>query len=1012
MVPPMHPHHLAQLTRLCDDHPIQRKVVFAPSPQVGYNLTTALAAAGKGWVNLCVTTPAGWAEAQVGPQLQAEGWKRLEWDADLFYLSDLVARTLEDDPSNYFARLATSPGLVRSFHRTLRAMGLAGVDPEALGRIEDGTGKTSTVAGLYRAYRAWLVQERYYDDAIVFERALARTVPPASPVVFAILDETPLPGLVFDYVRTVAHGTLSRIGLPDYTTPPPAHTAATRFAHAPFPEVETGGERVAAGNRVATLGRADGSPVRLWEALGAENEVRGVLRDIVRNRTPADTVEIAYTTESPYLHLIHDAAERHSLPARFSRGVPVTVTRPGQCLLGFYRWVESGLLSSELIGMCRAGLLSFAEVLGDANAPEPDRVASILQKARIGRGRDRYALALDRLCDTLARDLSQLPEGAERAGAVEADLADLPSVKQIVDALLQFVPPHRTSAGDITRRSVEFLSAFAPVRTDRDRAACDSLEERLQEMGRFAASEAETPHLAARLGELMSEHKVDASVAVPGHLYVVPVDRAGYTGRQHLYVLGLDEASFPGGAPEDPILLDDEQMRVSDGLALHRSRPAEQVWQMGRLLSTAAGTVTLVSSRCSLSDGRETCPSALFQRLQDELGQDSIPRFGPLPPDSDHALDGTEAMLASHPAAGYGEAVGGAFPWLRDGQCAVESRLGHGLTRFDGWLGGHTPELDVARGTQVVSASRLESLARCPYRYFLRYVLRADPPEEVLEAPSRWLSPLEFGLFLHDVFREFMETAAARGERPDVTKHTPLLHELLDRRVDAQRDICPVENEAAFRADRAHLLRSADVFLASESKREAPVPAGFEVSFGLGKEGGLNRPGPVPLQLSERSHLLLRGQIDRIDRVEGGHEIWDYKTGSASTYDEQDLLRNGTHLQWALYACALEVLVAGKGLPPRVVSSGYFFASDREHGRRISNRPPSVRDLGHILEPILDLAAQGCFYHIQKENQCPFCDYRSLCESERLLPADVDASLGAVADCPDIVALLEHWLNV
>ena len=47
----------------------------------------------------------------------------------------------------------------------------------------------------------------------------------------------------------------------------------------------------------------------------------------------------------------------------------------------------------------------------------------------------------------------------------------------------------------------------------------------------------------------------------------------------------------------------------------------------------------------------------------------------------------------------------------------------------------------------------------------------------------------------------------------------------------------------------------------------------------------------MPVRLSERVRFLLQGRIDRIDRVQGDYEIWDYKTGSMSQYDEQDLLK-------------------------------------------------------------------------------------------------------------------------
>ena len=71
------PHHLAQLSALCRSHPIVPKTLFVPSPQAGYNMTTALALAGCEWANLRTVTPVQHAEELAAPTLEARGWRRL-----------------------------------------------------------------------------------------------------------------------------------------------------------------------------------------------------------------------------------------------------------------------------------------------------------------------------------------------------------------------------------------------------------------------------------------------------------------------------------------------------------------------------------------------------------------------------------------------------------------------------------------------------------------------------------------------------------------------------------------------------------------------------------------------------------------------------------------------------------------------------------------------------------------------------------------------------------------------
>ena len=1026
----MLPYHFAQLAAFCKAHPIQPKVLFVPSPQVGYNLTTALAGAGQAWANLHITTPAAWAERTVGPALQAAGWRPLLHDVDLFFLEGLMARTVRREPDGYFPRQSMSFGLARSFLRTLHALRIAGVKPGVLEKTDIEPRKIGALSALYQEYCTLLKAERYYDNAMRFEQAMERLVQEqrgASDTIYAILDETPLPGLTFHYVKALAGDTLYRIGRPDYGIAPPTHSAAARFPDASFPNAEAihigaGGkllsEELSAEDSDALSPKAEAHKerLRLSESLGSENEVRGILREILRDDIPLDAVEIAYTTESPYLTLLYDAAERFELPVAFAAGIPVMLTRPGQALAGFYRWIGSRFEASELIGLCRAGLLTFNRMMAPGETLEPYQAALFLTKGRIGRGRTRYAAVFDRLQSNLQERLNVLQEEGKQKGKpaeqLEAEHACLLSVRRVLDKLFSLVPEEtRTSVQTITEASIQFLRQFVPIRSMRDRIAQESLVDRLKEIGANVELEDALLQVVQRLSELMKQHKVEASVAKPGHLYGVPLERAGYNNRQFLYVLGMDEGSFPGGAAEDPILLDDERTRLSDELELHRTKPGEQVWHLVRMLGMASSTVTLLSNRRSLADGRETYPCALFQQAKTQLAAEAPPVMLPIPSTPDLALDNVEAMLAVHGSAGFDDAVRASFRWLVDGEAAEQVRAQPALTRFDGWLGRKTPDLDIAKGRAVLSASRLETLASCPYRYFLNYVLRVEPLDELVEDPTRWLSPLEFGLLLHDLFRDFMEKLREQGERPDQARHSDLLNRMLQQEIAKYREFTPVLHEAAYRADTKRLQRAAQIFLAVESQRQDVEPIGFEVSFGFGETGSLNRDSPVPVRLSERMQFLLQGRIDRIDRVQGDYEIWDYKTGSMSQYDEQDLLKKGTHLQWALYAYALEYILEERGHPGCVRKSGYFFTSDREHGRRISAVPPEPAALAGMLAPLFDLAAQGCFFHVQKEDQCTYCDYHRLCATEQRLPKHMPDINAAISHQLDIIHSLNRWMN-
>ena len=217
----------------------------------------------------------------------------------------------------------------------------------------------------------------------------------------------------------------------------------------------------------------------------------------------------------------------------------------------------------------------------------------------------------------------------------------------------------------------------------------------------------------------------------------------------------------------------------------------------------APGSVTLLAKCRDLADGSEFYPSAFFQHLAEQLHpKEPLPITPQLPPADQLALDDLEALLAGRFSAGFPQLVAGAFPWLVAGQEAGYQRAGTALSRFHGWLGQETPELGPANGQTVFSASRLESLVKCPYQYFLKYVLHIEPPEEGVEEGVYWLHPLEMGKLLHELLCGFMVGLREKGERPDQRLHEKVLKQQLAQKVKAYRQAIPVVYEAAFRADR------------------------------------------------------------------------------------------------------------------------------------------------------------------------------------------------------------------
>jgi ATP-dependent helicase/nuclease subunit B len=374
------------------------------------------------------------------------------------------------------------------------------------------------------------------------------------------------------------------------------------------------------------------------------------------------------------------------------------------------------------------------------------------------------------------------------------------------------------------------------------------------------------------------------------------------------------------------------------------------------------------------------------------------------------ALDATEQLLAGRHADGFAATVHAEAPDLVQGEHARAQRAAPPLTRFDGLTGAPAPHHALGNGQTPVSASQLETLAACPFRYFLKYVLDVAPPDRPEDEPDRWLDPMQFGQLVHELYHTFMQRHGGQVQSRD--DHRNALMALVDETIEAYRARIPVRREAAFRADRRRIKRAARVFLAAEAQRSDAEPVAFEVSFGQGVAFGSHRAAPVAITLTEDVRLQLRGRIDRVDRLPGGdYVIWDYKTGSMRAYDAQDLSAGGQRLQWALYAYAFEAMLHDAGRDGAVARSGYFFANERAFGQRLSAPPPDREGLGAQLRPLLDLALHGAFPHVQKRRDaCRFCDYRRLCAEESKTARDVPAVTEEMADHP-ISEILARWMG-
>jgi len=294
-----------------------------------------------------------------------------------------------------------------------------------------------------------------------------------------------------------------------------------------------------------------------------------------------------------------------------------------------------------------------------------------------------------------------------------------------------------------------------------------------------------------------------------------------------------------------------------------------------------------------------------------------------------------------------------------------------------------------------MSATRLETLGRCPLAYFFQYVLHLRLPEDLAVDVQRWLDPLRFGTLLHEILYAFVTSIKEDHWPPRLEEDLPQMEGLVKTMAEHLRSEAPPPTEDAYLRQVSQLLEAASVFLREEEVLADRTPRFCEASIGLESyqhATEIDTRRPVELSLADGKTIRIRGRLDRVDHVgptDGGNfAVCDYKSGSSSRYEHPDPFKQGRIVQHALYTAAVEARLKEKFSPgARVTEFAYFFPGIRDRGLRLSYAPEILSDWVSVVGNLCDLAASGSFPATENTDDCTFCDYLTICGNVAALTA-------------------------
>ena len=467
-------------------------------------------------------------------------------------------------------------------------------------------------------------------------------------------------------------------------------------------------------------------------------------------------------------------------------------------------------------------------------------------------------------------------------------------------------------------------------------------------------------------------------------VFVAPFPSAHGLRFESVALVGLADAVVPGWVGDDA-LLPEEVRRVdpSGGLRTRTARLEESRLDVEAAIASGAARRTATFPRADPRTGREHVQSRWLETLvSPETAWLPVVSFAAgvraaHPPLSSaelelHAIDrwasdGGDPVTA--PAAV-------ATPRLATGISAVRARAGSEFTRFDGYVGAD--RVSPFDPEAPVSATRLETYAKCPRRFLFGRVLNVERrvyPEDLwrMEATDR-------GTLVHAILEDYL-VERLRGAPRSLDRLLEIARTQLD---DAEAGGL-VGKPLLWRLDRAAIVRNLIRFHDEEGDLE---PLAAEFPFGTDDDGAAPA---VTVTLADGRAVNFKGMADRVDRTRSGQlVVSDYKTGRQAGLRAlaKDPFAGGTLLQLPVYALAARSSF-GKGGP---VHARYWLLSDQRsapcyHLVVTEEVEARFRELVGIIANAVDAGVfPGAPVGPSGERQfepCRWCDFDTVCPSTR-----------------------------
>lgn len=699
----------------------------------------------------------------------------------------------------------------------------------------------------------------------------------------------------------------------------------------------------------------------------------------------------------------------------FMKGAPFFDTTPGALWRYLSEWLANSKSIYRFIILLESGLLNYKKLLGDVEASGYYQSIKFFKKCGTTLFDQNFINSFKNyLNNRRVSDDDEYEQKDKRISAIALKIAN--SFDETVKVDNPF---------EILQKASLLLENLAFTNNELSRKAMIRFKDQVKSMIESLSSNINYSYNINELLIILNDSLAHSYISPGLPDYTLPVvgteSDLQYFEFDKLYILGLNEHGLPRKVSQNPLFLDFEKNQLSTLAAGSRFYISEDELKyldnkFHLLKSTVTKNLILSAPLKDLESGRDKLVSRYFleewnrknksaldyKAMFDILksNSNSLNNYIALnPADSIYDYELAVSVISKYPNCNPANILlNSKFPFSPICAKQIETNF----LSFNEYWG--KLDLDSNRDIGTISASRITSWVHCPYKYFLNYELRLEKMEDHDTTDLEWLTILDVGSFVHDLFHSFiMELREKYGKNykkiNDCDKS--LLDKLFDEHIERYKESFPVISELHFSYRKNKLKYIADRFFQNEISNDNKRIY-TELSFAMPDESGrddiLKRKEPAVIKLNDNSKILLRGSIDRVDQDKTGRFILiDYKTGKPKEFDAKKPFHGGSLAQAGLYS---EII---NQIDPKITQPIFrFYYTSQEGDFKIYELDYKNFRI-HFLElftAIITEMRRGNFVPKYNCMFCESCEYYSICVKNKVwlfnLRKDTDPNLKRV----------------